>query len=90
MSLRTARFRLRDFIEKWGEVIALVGGAIVVVGMLTVALARMPGHQVPERDFIEPPAPNASSAPKSPERIEPLPQRYRLALSREWMLAERP
>ncbi len=62
MSLRTARFRLRDFMEKWGEVIALAGGAIVVVGMLTVALARMPEHQVSERDFNKLPAPSASSA----------------------------
>ena len=93
MSLKTARFHPQGFMEKWGDGIALAGGAILVVGMLTVALARMPEHRVSERDFIELPAPSATSAPlgsKRLERIEPLPVRRRAAPSRGSMLAERP
>ena len=60
MSLETAP---RDFIEKWGDGIALAGGAIMVVGMLAFAIARMPEHQVSERDFTELPAHRASGAP---------------------------
>ncbi len=56
MSLGTARCRLRDFIEKWGDGIALAGGTIVVVGMLAVGIARLQDYQVSKQHFIEPPA----------------------------------
>ena len=67
MSLETARSRPRDFIEKWGDGIALAGGAIMVVGMLTFAIARMPEHQVSEQDFTELPAHSASGAQLGPK-----------------------
>jgi hypothetical protein len=60
MSLKTAQFRPRDFIEKWGDGVALAGGAIMVVGMLAFAIARLPEHQVSERGFTELPALSAS------------------------------
>ena len=63
MSLKTARFHPQDFMEKWGDGIALAGGAILVAAMLAVGIARQPERQVSERDFTELPAPSASGAP---------------------------
>ena len=59
MSLETAP---RSFFEKWGDGIALAGGAIMVVGMLAFAIARLPEHQVSEREFTALPAHSASGA----------------------------
>ncbi len=54
MSLETARFRPRDFIEKWGGGIALAGGASMVVGMRAIGIVRLQENQLSKQHFTEP------------------------------------
>jgi hypothetical protein len=56
MSPEIARSSVRDFIESWADGIVLAGAAIMVVGMLAVAIGQLPEHQVSEGDFTQLPA----------------------------------